>query len=772
MKFSHLFQTIKERLIKVGNRRNILFVFAVIIFLAGSFFYFLMGTDLSAKVVLDTDEFYLSNGEYIEGLGYYIDETADLSESMFFCGHNDIALHKGSYRITIHYMADGEGNTCYFESPDNAINSLRADLFNLRPDLTSISSIIRVNDSRDDYKLGVTYCGTGTLVIQNILIEQTNDYLFSICTFFILWGIIAITFYIIYRSSKAKSQKQRNVLFGLLLICLCSSIPLCVNYLLMSHDLNFHLMRIEGVRDGLLAGMFPVKIYPNVLREQGYASPVMYGDIFLYIPALLRILGYTIIDAYRTYVFAANVATCLISYWSIKRIFRDEYVGLLGSGLYTLSAYRFTNVYVRAAVGEYTAMIFLPLIFCGLYLIFEDKEDNTRKKGVVFSVIGFTGIIQTHVLTCEMVGFFTIAACVILWKKTFRKKTFFALMKVVLLVSMINLWWLVPFFDYLGEELRINYIDSPYIQINGCFLAQLLMPFADAVGSNRMADVGIANEMPLNLGLSLICGIVLFFYLFFFGKKFTERKYTCLAVLSMFLGIWALFMCTIYFPYDKLSDFSSLVHKYLLAIQFPWRFLVMATLFITISTCAVIALFARFYKMEVVKGLVLIIGISILIPYFYSVYSFLSRQIVYRPYDSLVRTSVMNGEYLPLGADVDNLSALDYFPGEGVALKGYERKNTAINLDVENTNQTESYIDIPLLYYKGYTAVSESGQECLPVCKGEKALVRVTLPAGYCGQIMVRFIEPWYWRAAEVCSFFVLVILLLCKVKKEVLVKK
>ncbi len=766
MKLLQLFQAIKERLIKADNRKNILFVSAIIIFLAGAFFYFFGGTDLSAKIALDTDEFYLSNGEYIEGLGYYIDETADLSESKFFCGYNDIALHKGSYRVTIRYMADAEGNTCYFESPDSDFNSVRNSSFNLRSDVTSISDIIWVNDNSGNYKFGVTYCGTGTLVIQNILVEQTNDYLSSICTFLVLWGLIAVAFCVLYKNAKAKGQKQKNVLFGLLLLCLGSSIPLYVNYLFLSHDLIFHLTRIEGIKDGLLAGMFPVKIYPNVLQERGYAAPVMYGDIFLYIPALLRILGYTITDAYRTYVFLVNVATCLVSYWCVKRIFRDEYIGLLGSGLYTLSAYRFTNVYIRVAVGEYTAMTFLPLIFCGLYLIFEDKEDNARKEGVLLSIIGFTGIIQTHVLTCEMVGIFTIAACGILWKRTFRKKTFLALTKVVLLVFLINLWWLVPFFDYLGEELNINCIDSPYIQTNGCFLAQLLMPFTDAAGVSLTADAGIATEMPLNLGLSLVCGIIFFFYLFFFGKKFSDKKYTCLAVFSMLMGIWALFMSTIYFPYDKLSDFSSLVHK-LLAMQFPWRFLVIATLFITISTCTVIVLFTKFYKPEVVKGLVFVIGISILIPYFYSVYSFLSKTVAYRAYDSLNKTTVMNGEYLPVGVDVNNLPPLDCFPGDGVILNDYTRKYVKINLDVENTNQTESYIDIPLLYYKGYTAAGEYGHEYLPVCRGESALVRVALPAGYRGQVKVSFEEPWYWRAAEACSLLILIFLLLRKLKKK-----
>lgn len=769
MKILQVLQQKKERFLTANYRKSILFIFAIM-FLAAYFSYLLLGTDFSVKEVLNTDEFFYSkNGKYVEGLGYCIDETADLNENNIFCGYNDITLHKGSYRVTIDYITDGEDNICYFESPDDSFNSLVSDPFNLRSDLTSISGIIKINDSRDDYRFRAAYGGTGMLTIKNILIEQTNNYLLNICTSFVLWGLIVIALYTIYKSSKTKSQKQRNVMFGLLLICLGSSLPLYVDYLFNSHDLVFHLSRIEGIKNGLLSGMFPVKIYSNFLQERGYTS-VMYGDIFLYIPALLRMLGYTITDSYRIFVFGVNVVTCLVSYWCIKKISQDEYIGLLGSGLYTLSAYRFTNIYVRAAVGEYTAMIFLPFIFCGLYFIFNEEEnDSVQNEGVILSVIGFSGIIQTHVLTCEMVGIFTIIACVLLWKRTLRKKTFFSLTKVVLFASVINLWWLVPFFDYRGEELRINYSDPPHIQQMGNFIAQIFMPFANASGVNLAADAGVANEMPLNLGLSLTCGILLFFYLFFFGKKISDKKFSKLAVFSMFMGILALFMSTIYFPYDKLSDFSSFIHKYLPVIEFPWRFLVIATIFITISTCITIILFKRFYKQEIVTILVLLIGIGTLIPYSYSVYSLLNTEDAYRPYDILTLTKYANGvgEYLPLGAETFPSSSPNYFLGEGVNLKSYTKKDLEIKLEIENNAQTESYIEVPLLYYKGYVAVSESDHAYLPVCKSEKGHVQVVLPSGYNGQITVSFKEPWYWRMAEICSLLMLIILFVYKVLKK-----
>ena len=69
------------------------------------------------------------------------------------------------------------------------------------------------------------------------------------------------------------------------------------------------------------------------------------------------------------------------------------------------------------------------------------------------------------------------------------------------------------------------------------------------------------------------------------------------------------------------------------------------------------------------------------------------------------------------------------------------------------------YIELPLLYYKGYRA-KESGGEILPVVCGENNVVRVLVPSGFQGIIEVDFKGFWYWRAAEVISLGTICLLL------------
>ena len=63
--------------------------------------------------------------------------------------------------------------------------------------------------------------------------------------------------------------------------------------------------------------------------------------------------------------------------------------------------------------------------------------------------MAFTGLVQSHLLTGEQVGAFTILLCLLLIKKVFRKETFCSLAKTVIYSVLLSAWFLVPFGDYM-----------------------------------------------------------------------------------------------------------------------------------------------------------------------------------------------------------------------------------------------------------------------------------------------------------------------------------
>ena len=175
--------------------------------------------------------------------------------------------------------------------------------------------------------------------------------------------------------SMVKKYGRIEYLYILLLFFVC--IPLFAGFL-DGNDTRFHLMRIEGITEGLRMGQFPVKIQPAWYEGYGYGCSVFYGDIFLYIPALLHLAGVSLQGSYQFYVLLVQAATIAVCAYSFLRIFDNRFIAFFGTVLYTLSVYRLMNMFVRGAVGEYTAMIFLPLLAYALTLLLKKEMKNKR----------------------------------------------------------------------------------------------------------------------------------------------------------------------------------------------------------------------------------------------------------------------------------------------------------------------------------------------------------------------------------------------------------
>ena len=176
--------------------------------------------------------------------------------------------------------------------------------------------------------------------------------------------------------------------------------------------------RNEAIAEGVQAGQFPVRYEANAWYGHGYVSSLFYGNVFLYIPALIYMAGIPVYRAYNIYLILVNIATVLVGYYSSKGLFKDNVLALLSTGIYTLYGYRLTNLYVRTALGEYTAMIFIPLCIYGLYRISTTAKPSF--KDCLPLIIAATGLIESHVLTTEFVAMFCVLFAVVNFKETIR----------------------------------------------------------------------------------------------------------------------------------------------------------------------------------------------------------------------------------------------------------------------------------------------------------------------------------------------------------------
>ena len=298
------------------------------------------------------------------------------------------------------------------------------------------------------------------------------------------------------------------------------------------HDLEFHLLRIEGIKDGLLSGEFPVRIQPNWMNEYGYGVSIFYGDIFLYIPALLRIVGFGVQGAYKIYVFLINILTALLSFYSFNRLTQNHRIGLLGSFIFTSSIYRLNCIYVRAAVGEYTAMAFMPLYFLGIYEVLFKEHDRKRRDWICVA-IGCIGMVFSHIITCEIVAIITIAIGIVYYKKLLKIEIWMKIGKCAGTIIGCCAGFLIPFLDMAQDSYVFNSMEGiSTIQTSGTTITQLLNMFPSARGEalayTVIERVGIKNEFTYAIGSVFLFASVFWVYYYVVLKRkeaYKESKY-------------------------------------------------------------------------------------------------------------------------------------------------------------------------------------------------------------------------------------------------------
>ena len=126
-----------------------------------------------------------------------------------------------------------------------------------------------------------------------------------------------------------------------------SSLPMIYRYLIVGHDLTFHIARIAEIAEGIKAGNWLIKIQPDMINGYGYATPLFYPQLFLYIPALLYVIGFPLHTSYQIFIVLINFGTCLISYVSLVKICKNKNLAFIGSFLYVLAPYRLRIVCSR-----------------------------------------------------------------------------------------------------------------------------------------------------------------------------------------------------------------------------------------------------------------------------------------------------------------------------------------------------------------------------------------------------------------------------------------
>ncbi len=678
-----------------------------------------------------------------------------------------ISLSPGVYTARIYYETEGNGANVFGVKPDEAsVDSIRSNSVTLWDGMGAQECQFYVLDEVDNLKIYIEENGGQPLTVLGVELEAGVQ---GSCMwiFMVLLGSLAantVAVIWLYQKKHPLTVRQQAALFAVPGAALLSCIPLLVDYTIVGADLGFHLMRIEALSENIMAFSNASRVEHYWLAGHGYANSFFYADTFLVFPALLRMIGFDLTTSYNFYVAAVNIATAWVSYVAFKKCFDRTETGVFGSVVYTLSPYRLYNIYNRCAVGEYTAMIFLPLLAWGFYKIFtENIEESKYKRNWLIPVIGFSGIIQSHALSCEMVGVFVVLLCIILWKKTFRRQTFLVLAKTVVITALVNAWFIVPFLDMmLADSYYLSNNANALIQKKGVYPAHLFYTLQAAGESSNFISQGMVDTEPIGLGVALLLCMGMWIWL-----RWKKRKEKEEGDVVFLLVCISLFMSTSLFPADFLSSHSKLLASLIGTLQFPTRLTAIATISMVLLACITAKkLLDGAVSAGAAKSILAGICLFSVIFGMYQMNDVLNTKSILRLYSAqnMGNSVILGAEYLPMDASLEHV--IQYHgpnASEGTMIEDYQKEYLNATAYVETTGGDGHYIEFPMLYYKGYHAENADTGEKLQTVKGDNADVRVLLPGNFAGNIRCSYEGMWYWHISDVVSILSCIgILILC----------
>ncbi|MFD1418309.1 hypothetical protein [Companilactobacillus keshanensis] len=479
------------------------------------------------------------------------------------------------------------------------------------------------------------------------------------------------------------------LLFVLISVVLVALIDWHVGYIFATGDYHYHLDRIETLASSIEHFDFWPKVDGHFIGGYGYASSLFYPDVFLYLPALLRVVGVSPVVTYLFTLVLINFATLWIGYIAGKRLSFSTQRALLFTLIYALNPYRLQTLYSRQDLGELLGMIFFPLVLSELINF---KNGYFRQWYVL--AIAMIGIGFSHTISLFMMIIFAVLYVLLNIKSFWNKKKIIALIKAAGLTISATAMIYLPILEQMrGQKYALT--TDPLINITN-----QVFPIKNLVGNSLINSVFHGDSV--NIGTVIFVSLLVYSI-----YNFINRKNVDLTVIALIM----FFSCTNIFPWKFLS------HSIFAIIQFPWRFFSIISLIVAyLLVNDDLHLFDRKYFSYALIGMIALLTLG------------LSQQTVAESKDRLDSYSDFNTidsyyigaghEYLPSQVDYYNIRhhkdrTIDYKRAD-ISIQNaiINRQYIAFNFD---THGKSANIQLPLIYYKGYQSeIYGSGNSTVP----------------------------------------------------------
>ncbi len=220
------------------------------------------------------------------------------------------------------------------------------------------------------------------------------------------------------------TEKSLGLIPKICLVAAALVLVVCaVIFPIVGHDSIVHLNWLSQFPKLFADGVF----YPRWLPESylGFGAPVFY-----FYPPLVYWVGGIIfsLGVHSEYVLFQSITLLftLLSgvtvYWYLKTLTASKINSLVGAAIYCVFPYRFADMYLRNALGEHAAFVFLPIILLPLLYI-QQERCHERLKIIFITAIGWAGMLITNIPTTVILIYSVTAYIVVagLYREKYRQ---------------------------------------------------------------------------------------------------------------------------------------------------------------------------------------------------------------------------------------------------------------------------------------------------------------------------------------------------------------
>ncbi len=483
---------------------------------------------------------------------------------------------------------------------------------------------------------------------------------------------------------------------GYIIIFILSSIiiaPIFSMDLTQNNEAKLHMARILSIDSVIKDSIFPPIIDYSHMNGFGYALNLFYGPLTTYIPIiLLNILGTSGL-ALKVFTFFTVLLSGITMYKFIFAVTKRKSMATIGAIIYISAPYKLSNIFSRNAVGEYTAFIFIPLVFEGLYNIINNK------KNCYLFCIGIIGLILSHTISTVYTAIFAFLYLLLNIEKLKYLKVWKSIIINTLVAIVVCMFYIVPLLEHM-------HVGGYSIYDKSIMHTEPQEVFTTTIGFSDLFASEFGNqEIRFSIGIMTL----ILTLLGIFTYKKIKKEYKNIYLSFLFIAIITIVMSSKIFPWFIMPSFMGV-------IQFAWRNLGFFSFFISL-VCAINAVtFAeKVVNKEWIKD-TLLFAVIISICVFCSLgvmrdwkFGDLNNE---KTFDKNLTENEriypysINREYLPIKA-LDNIDYMIKRENKSYVIEGRaniigeEKNKLQDELYVENVTEG-TVIELPYIYYLGY----------------------------------------------------------------------